>query len=100
GGDHRGGAQQATHTVEIIMALYQSARNHEIVRMPLGEQDYPVDLMFDEGKLPVEEAGAYDIRAFLAMEPDDRQRYNEMRHEGMRHKDIADAMKDRSGGPR
>jgi predicted dehydrogenase len=100
GGDHRGDVKQAAYTVEITMALYQSARNHEIVRMPLGEQGYPVDLMFEEGKLPVEEAGAYDIRAFLAMEPEDRQRYNEMRHEGMRHKDIADAMKSRSGGPR
>ncbi len=100
GGDHRGDVKQAAYTVEITMALFQSARNHEIVRMPLGEQGYPVDLMFEEGKLPVEEAGAYDIRAFLAMEPEDRQRYNEMRHEGMRHKDIADAMKSRSGGPR
>lgn len=93
GGDHRGSGREAAHTVEIMMALYQSARNHEIVHMPLEEREYPVDLMFEEGKIPVKEPGAYDIRAFLAMEPEDRTRYNEMRRQGMRHKDIAEAMK-------
>ena len=93
GGDgHRGEARQARKAVDIMMALYQSARDHEVVRMPMEETGYPMDEMFAEGKLPVLEAGAYDIRSFLAMEPDDRARYNEMRGQGMRHKDIADAM--------
>lgn len=93
GGDgHRGEARQARKAVDIMMALYQSARDHEVVRMPMTETGYPMDEMFAEGKLPVQEAGAYDIRSFLAMEPEDRARYNEMRGQGMRHKDIADAM--------
>lgn len=92
---HRGEAWQARHTVDIMMAIYQSARNHEVVRMPLEETGYPMDRMFEEGKIPVIEPGAYDIRAFLTMEPEDRQRYNEMRRQGMRHKDIAEAMKKR-----
>ena len=93
GGDgHRGEARQARKAVDIMMALYQSARDHEVVRMPMTETGYPMDEMFAEGKLPVQEAGAYDIRSVLAMEPEDRARYNEMRGQGMRHKDIADAM--------
>lgn len=92
---HRGSARQARHTVEILMAIYQSARNHEVVRMPLQEGGYPMDLMFNEEKIPVIEPGAYDIRAFLAMEPEDRAAYNGMRRQGMRHKDIAEAMKKR-----
>jgi predicted dehydrogenase len=93
GGDPRGNARQAAHTVEIMMALYQSARDHAVIHLPLKEKGYPVDLMFDEGKIPVEEPGAYDIRSFLAMEPEERAKYNEMRSQGMRHKDIADALK-------
>ncbi|MBM3265120.1 MAG: Gfo/Idh/MocA family oxidoreductase [candidate division Zixibacteria bacterium] len=93
GGDgHRGDARQARHTVEILMAIYQSARDHEVVRIPLKEQGYPMDRMFEEGKIPVEEPGAYDIRVFLALEPDERQRYGELRGQGMRHRDIAEAM--------
>ncbi|MEE2709865.1 MAG: Gfo/Idh/MocA family oxidoreductase [Gemmatimonadota bacterium] len=93
GEGHRGQARQARHAVDIIMAMYQSARDHEVVRMPMAETGYPMDLMFEEGKIPVIEPGAYDIRSFLAMEPEDRKRYSDMRRQGMRHKDIADAMK-------
>jgi predicted dehydrogenase len=93
GGDgHRGDARQARHTVEIMMAMYQSARNHEVVRAPLEEPDYPMDKMVEEGTIPVLEPGAYDIRSFLAMEPEDRKRYNEMRRQKMSHRDIAAAM--------
>jgi predicted dehydrogenase len=92
---HRGEAHQARQTVEIMMAMYQSARNHEVVRIPLQEQGYPMDLMFEEGKIPVVEPGAYDIRAFLAMEPEDRMVYNEMRSQGMHYRDALEAMKKR-----
>ncbi|MBI4531016.1 MAG: Gfo/Idh/MocA family oxidoreductase [Candidatus Latescibacteria bacterium] len=94
-GGHRGEAHQARHTVEIMMAMYQSARNHEVVRIPLQEQGYPMDLMFEEGKIPVVEPGAYDIRAFLTMEPEDRAVYNEMRSQGMHYRDALEAMKKR-----
>lgn len=95
GEGHRGDARQARRTIEIMMAMYQSARNHEVVRMPLEEDGFPMDLMFEEGKIPVIAPGAYDIRAFLAMEPDDRTTYTDMRSQGMEHRDIAQAMKKR-----
>ena len=94
GGDgHRGDARQASHAVEIMMAMYQSAREHGVVQMPLQEQGYPLDLMVEEGKIPPAEEGAYDIRELLAMEPDDRKRYGELRAQGMGHRDIATLMK-------
>jgi predicted dehydrogenase len=93
GEGHRGDARQARYTVEIMMAMYQSARDHEVVRMPLKETGYPMDRMFEEGKIPVVEPGAYDIRAFLAMEPEDRQRYSEFRRQGLPHREIAERMK-------
>ena len=85
---HRGDARQARQTVEILMAIYQSARAHEVVRMPLKVEEYPMDLMFEEGKIPVEIPGKYDIRAFLAMEPEERAAYDEMRRKGMHPRDI------------
>lgn len=90
---HRGNARQARCTVEILMSIYQSARDHEVVRMPLKVEEYPMDLMFEEGKIPVIEPGKYDIRAFLAMEPEDRNLYNEMRRKGMHHRDILEEMR-------
>lgn len=90
--DHRGEARQARRTVEILMALYQSARDHEVVRMPLKETGYPMELMIAEGKIPVREPGKYDIRIFLTFDPEDRKRYNEMRHQGVHHREILKAM--------
>jgi len=90
---HRGDARQARQTVEILLAIYQSARDHEVVKMPLQVKEYPMDLMFEEGKIPVGEPGKYDIRAFLAMEPEEREIYNEMRRKGMHHRDILKKMR-------
>ncbi len=89
---HRGNARQARQTVEILMAIYQSARDHEVVRAPLQVKEYPMDLMFEEGKIPVVEPGEYDIRAFLAMDPEERKTYDEMRREGMHPRDILTKM--------
>ncbi|MBM3238023.1 Gfo/Idh/MocA family oxidoreductase [Candidatus Poribacteria bacterium] len=86
--EHRGDARQARQTVEILMAIYQSARDHEVVRAPLQVKEYPMDLMFEEGKIPVVEPGKYDIRAFLAMEPEERKIYDEMRRKGVHPRDI------------
>lgn len=90
---HRGDARQARQTVEILLAIYQSARDHEVVKMPLQVKEYPMDLMFEEGKIPVVEPGKYDIRAFLAMEPEEREIYNEMRRKGIHHRDILKKMR-------
>jgi len=89
---HRGEARQARATLEILMAIYQSAREHEVVRMPLLIQENPLDRMVEEGKLPVREGGAYDIRRFLSFEPGERQRYDEMRREGMHPREILKAL--------
>ena len=35
--------------VEIIMAIYESARMHEVVTMPVRTQVSPLDVMIDEG---------------------------------------------------
>jgi predicted dehydrogenase len=89
---HRGEARQARRTVEILMAIYQSARDHEVVRMPLKETGYPMDLMIAEGKLPVQEPGKYDIRVFLTFDPEERKRYNDLRRQGMYHREILRTM--------
>ena len=62
GPEHRGAGRRARATVEIMMALYQSAREHQVVRLPLAEPGNPLELMVAEGKLPVRVPGRYDIR--------------------------------------
>jgi predicted dehydrogenase len=63
--EHRGEASNGRAAVEIIMAIYESARRHEVVQMPLLTRTSPIDLMVENGDLPVERPGRYDIRAFL-----------------------------------
>lgn len=62
---HRGEASHGRAAVEIIMAIYESARMHEVVQMPVQTRISPIDVMVEMGDLPVERPGAYDIRAFL-----------------------------------
>ena len=59
---HRGEAKQVRYTVEIMMAIYESARIKGIVKMPLETKESPLYLMIDDGALPVEKPGKYDIR--------------------------------------
>lgn len=75
--EHRGKAENGRAAVEIVMAIYESARLHECVRLqPLGSPLdpscrlvytllSPLDLMIDSGHLAVERPGRYDVRAFL-----------------------------------
>ncbi len=63
--EFRNAAQNGRATLEVMMAIYESARRHEVVRIPLGTRAYPLDLMVEDGDLPVERPGAYDIRSFL-----------------------------------
>jgi predicted dehydrogenase len=71
--EHRGDAKNGRAAVEIIMAIYESARMHEVVQMPVRTHCSPLELMIEKGDLPVERPGRYDIRAFLlrgeAMKP-------------------------------
>jgi predicted dehydrogenase len=71
--EHRGDAKHGCAAIEIIMAIYESARMHEVVQMPVRTLSSPLDVMIENGDLPVERPGHYDIRAFLlrgeAMQP-------------------------------
>jgi len=92
GPGHRGEGRQARQTLEILMAIYQSAREHAVVRMPLTEGAYPLDAMCAEGKLPVSEPGAYDIRLFLSFEQEQKARYQALRREGRHPRAILEEM--------
>ena len=63
--EHRGDAKNGRAAVEIIMAISESARMHEVVQMPVRTLCSSLELMIDNGDLPVERPGRYDIRAFL-----------------------------------
>ena len=62
---HRGQAQNGYKALEMLMAVYESARCHEKVILPLHTRVNPLDLMVESGHLTVERPGRYDIRAFL-----------------------------------
>ena len=60
---YRGEAQNAYAVMEIMMALYESARLKEVTRLPLATRANPLDLMVESGDLPVQRPGRYDIRS-------------------------------------
>ena len=85
GPEHRGSGRQARVTVEIMMAIYESARRHSRISFPLEEKAYPLDKMLEEGMLPVEVEGRYDIRGFLKREGIDEARFAELHAQGKGH---------------
>ena len=88
GPEHRGSGRKARDTVEIMMAMYESARRNRVVRLPLKEKGYPLELMIEEGGLPVEVEGRYDIRGYLQRDGVDEERYRQLSEDGMRHTQI------------
>lgn len=60
--EHRGSGRQARYTMEIMIAIYESLRIKDVVKMPLETKKNPLDLMVEGGVLPVFEPGRYDIR--------------------------------------
>jgi hypothetical protein len=62
---HRGSAENGFKALEMIHAVYESARCHERVALPLQTRLNPLDLMVESGHLEPERPGRYDIRAFL-----------------------------------
>jgi len=88
GPEHRGSGQQARVTVEIMMALYESARQHQVVRLPMAEQGYPLELMVADDKLPVQVPGRYDIRGFLKRGDEDEEAYKKLSDQGLGHSAI------------
>lgn len=88
GPEHRGSGRRARATVEIMMALLESARRHQVIRLPLKETGYPLELMLAEGLLEPTEKGPYDIRGYLQREGVDEKRYAELRAQGLSHHPI------------
>ncbi len=60
--EHRGAARHARADLEIMMAIYESLRIHDVVHLPLQTKESPLELMIDGGALPVTKPGKYDIR--------------------------------------
>ena len=67
--EHREDANLAIDTLEILMGIYESARTHSLVRLPLKTMGSPLQAMIDSGDLPVRYAGRFDIR-HIAATPD------------------------------
>lgn len=61
----RGEATHGYKALEMIHAIYESARLHERVGVPLKTRSNPLDLLVESGLLPVRYPGYYDIRANL-----------------------------------
>lgn len=60
--DHRGNGRQARYTLEIMLAFYESLRIKNVVMMPMETKESPLDMMVEDGTLPVIKPGRYDIR--------------------------------------
>ena len=95
---HRNAGTTARDTVEVMMALYESARRNKVVHLPLAEKGYPLELMVEEGGLPVEIEGRYDIRDFLQRDGIDEQRYAQLRAEGLGHHQIMKQLHEEKDG--
>lgn len=62
---HRGRGENGFKALEMIHAIYESARCHEKVVLPVRTRVNPLDVMVESGHLAPERPGRYDIRAFL-----------------------------------
>jgi hypothetical protein len=63
--DFRGDAANGYKALQMVHAVYESARRHEKVLLPMETRANPLDLMVESGHLAPERPGAFDIRAFL-----------------------------------
>ena len=64
--DHfRGEATHGLKALQMVHAVYESARMHEKVAVPMQTRHSPLDLMVESGHLAPQRPGPYDIRAFL-----------------------------------
>jgi len=88
GPEHRCSARLARHTTEVIMAAYESARSRRMIKLPLEEPGYPLELMIEDGSLVAGKGDRYDIRAYLRREGTDEGRYAALRAEGLGHHQI------------
>ena len=65
--EHLGDAHLAFATQEVLMGIYESARIHVLVRLPLQTMASPLVEMIESGDLPVRYPGRYDIRHRIAL---------------------------------
>ncbi|MBC8074449.1 MAG: Gfo/Idh/MocA family oxidoreductase [Chloroflexales bacterium] len=61
----RGEALNGLKALQMVHAVYESARQHEKVLLPMQTRHNPLDLMVESGHLAPERPGPYDIRAYL-----------------------------------
>ena len=61
--NHRNNGRRAAIAMELMMAIYESLRIKNVVMLPLQTRENPLDLMVEDGTLPVLKPGRYDIRA-------------------------------------
>jgi hypothetical protein len=61
----RGEATHGLKALQMVHAVYESARVHEKVILPMQTRHNPLDLMVESGHLAPQRPGPYDIRAFL-----------------------------------
>ena len=59
---YRGDGTTGYKALEMVLAVYESARTHTQVQMPLKTMVSPLALMIDSGHLPVRYPGRFDIR--------------------------------------
>ena len=85
GPESRGSGRIARDTVEVMMAMYESARQNMVITLPLQEKEYPLEFMISEGKLPLEDEERYDIRGFLDRSQIDENRFQQLRDDGIPH---------------
>jgi predicted dehydrogenase len=57
--------QKGRNTIEVLMALYESARKRRRIDLPLKTLANPLQLMVEAGDLPVEWPGRFETRARL-----------------------------------
>ena len=72
-GDIDGHRQEGRHAIKsqaVLMGLYESARTHTLVHMPVQTKLAPLEAAINEGALPVRYPGAYDIRRPLVYAKD------------------------------
>jgi predicted dehydrogenase len=62
---HRGEAENGYKALEMVLAVYESARCHEKVVLPLRTRPNPLDLLVESGHLAPTRPGRYDVRARL-----------------------------------
>jgi len=63
--EYPGEAVHGKAALEIMLGVYESARRHERVSLPLSTRSNPLDVGVEEGVFPVTRPGKWDERSFL-----------------------------------